>query len=76
MKASESTPQGQWYESTKNGTKVRVLWDAKRELPLQVLSQSHNGSRSTVVKPMDSPIKNPWDSTNKFEQKDYSDFLD
>lgn len=76
MKASESTPQGQWYESTKNGTKVRVLWDARRELPLQVISQSHNGSRSTMVKVLDSFIKNPWDSTSKFEQKYYSDFLD
>ncbi|PQA79943.1 hypothetical protein C5F52_27465 [Limnohabitans sp. TS-CS-82] len=76
MKASESTSQGQWYESAKNGNKVRVLWDAKREMPLQVVSQGPNGSRSTMVKVLGSVVKNPWDTANKFVQKDYSDFLD
>lgn len=76
MKASESTPQGQWYESAKNGNKVRVLWDAKREIPLQVFSQGPNGYRSTTVKPLSLPIKNPWGVTSKYVKKDYSDFLD
>jgi hypothetical protein len=75
MKASESTPQGQWYESAKKGNKVRVLWDTKREIPLQVISQGPNGSRSTTVKDL-ATIKNPWDATSQFPRKDYSDFLD
>jgi len=75
MKASESSPQGQWYESEKKGNKVRVLWDAKREIPLQVISQGLNGSRSTTVKQL-AAIKNPWEVTNQFSKKDYSDFLD
>lgn len=75
MKASGSTPQGQWYESEKKGNKVRVLWDAKREIPLQVISQGHNGSRSTTVKEL-AAIKNPWNVTGQFSRKDYSDFLD
>jgi hypothetical protein len=76
MKAGESTSQGQWYESSKNGNKVRVLWDAKREMPLEVISQGPNGSRSTMVKSLGVAIKSPWAMTSKFAQKDYSDFLD
>lgn len=76
MKAGEITSQGQWYENSKNGSKVRVLWDAKGEMPLQVISQGPNGSRSTMVKPLSAAIKNPWVITSKFAQKDYSDFLD
>jgi hypothetical protein len=76
LKAGESTPQGQWFENTKGRNSVRVLWDAKREMPLQVLSQGTNGNRSTTVKVLSTAMKNPWDVTKKFAQKEYSDFLD
>lgn len=76
LKAGESTPQGQWFENTKGRNSVRVLWDAKREMPLQVLSTGANGSRSTTIKVLSTAIKNPWNVTKKFAQKDYSDFLD
>lgn len=76
MKAVERTTQGQWYENTKNGNKVRILWDTQREMPLQVTTQGLNGSRTTTVKVLSNPTKKPWDSTTKYAQKDYSDFLD
>ena len=76
LKPGEVTPQGQWFENTKGRNSVRVLWDVKREMPLQVLSQSPNGNRTTTVKVLSTSVKNPWDVTKKFDQKDYSDFLD
>jgi hypothetical protein len=76
LKAGETTPQGQWFENTKGRNSVRVLWDAKREIPLQVLSQGVNGNRSTIVKVLHTAAKNPWDVAKTFAQKDYSDFLD
>jgi len=78
LKAGETTPQGQWYENAKGANTVRVLWDAKREIPLQVMSQSDQGraSRSTTVRVLGTVIKSPWQVTQKFTQKEYSDFLD
>lgn len=78
MKAGETTPQGQWYEDAKGANKIRVLWDEKRAMPLQVVSQSDQGraTRTTTVRVMDAMTKNPWNMTQKFSQKDYSDFLD
>ncbi len=76
LKAGETTSQGQWFENQKGRNSVRVLWDAKREMPLQVLSQGPTGKRSTIVKVLSSTAKTPWDVTKKFSQKEYSDFLD
>lgn len=76
LKPGEITPQGQWFENAKGRNSVRVLWDAKREMPLQVLSQGANGNRSTTAKVLSAAAKSPWDVTKKFAQKDYSDFLD
>jgi hypothetical protein len=78
LKAGENTPQGQWFENAKGANTVRVLWDAKREIPLQVISQSDQGrsNRSTTVRVMNAMVSNPWTVTQKFAQKEYSDFLD
>jgi len=76
LKPGETTSQGQWFENTKGRNSVRVLWDAKREIPLQVVSQGANSNRSTTVKVLSAAAKSPWDVTKKFAQKDYSDFLD
>jgi len=78
LKAAESTPQGQWFENAKGANTIRVLWDAKREIPLQVISRSDQGrsNRSTTVRILNTMTQNPWGVTQKFSQKDYSDFLD
>lgn len=79
LKASNTTAQGQWFESTTPGApQVRVLWDAKLEVPLQVVTRSADGasSRTTTVRVLQGAEKAPWQATTTFATKDYSDFLD
>lgn len=77
---STAQSQGQWFESLaqSGANRVRVLWDAKLELPLQVQSRSANGSseRTTTVRVLSAGSKTPWTSASSYAVKDYSDFLD
>jgi hypothetical protein len=80
LQPGSKTAQGQWYASpAAPGTgQVRVLWDAQRAVPLQVLTRSADGlsSRSTTVRLLPDTDKAPWRATTAFAEKDYSDFLD
>jgi hypothetical protein len=80
LKPAAKAGDGQWFESPKaqGANQVRVLWDAKLEVPMQVLTRSANGlsSRSTTVRLLKSADKAPWQSTTGYAVKDYSDFLD
>jgi hypothetical protein len=68
----------QWFENVKPGldNKVRILWSAKNEIPLKVISQSRMATRTTTVRVLNTSPSKPWQATNKFASKDYSDFLD
>lgn len=72
--------EARWFESppSTDRQQVRVLWDAKLEVPLQVQTRSANGlaSRSTTVRLLASADKTPWQTTRHYTVKDYSDFLD
>jgi hypothetical protein len=80
LKPAGKNSEGQWFESPKadGANQVRVLWDAKLEVPLQVQTKSANGlsSRSTTVRVLKSADKAPWQATAGYATKDYSDFLD
>lgn len=68
----------QWFENAKGAadTKVRILWSAKYEIPLKVISQSRTATRTTTTKILSVAPTKPWQAVSKFATKDYSDFLD
>lgn len=80
LKPAAKDGEAQWFESPKadDGNQVRVLWDRKLEVPLQVQTRSGDGlsSRSTTVRVLTSANKTPWLATAHYAAKDYSDFLD
>jgi hypothetical protein len=80
LKPSETKGEGQWYESppSHKNNRVRVLWNAEKEIPLKVISLSPNGlsSRTTTVRVLNQSPAKPWEAVGTFMTKDYSDFLD
>jgi hypothetical protein len=80
LKPGEASGPARWFETVvKPGVnKVRVLWDAKLELPLQVQSVSSNGlvKRQTQVRVLRAGQAKPWAATSSYSVKDYADFLD
>lgn len=80
LEAADKTSDGLWYVSSalqKNG-RLRVLWNAQLQVPMQVEFTSGNGdtTRSTSVRILKETQSSPWLATKKYQVKDYTDFLD
>lgn len=67
-----------WYEQKGPRQFLRVLWDARHQLPLCIESGTHDGTRftRTEVLPRPLPARLPWAETVGFAKKDYVDLLD
>lgn len=70
---------GGWYESAGAERVVRVLWDARAEVPRRVESTARAGNsrRLMVAEPIPAPRNPPWLRVgSSYQQKEYSDYLD
>ena len=64
------------YTSAKAGAKVTVRWSPKDGAPLAVESSTPTSQRKTTVQVLAKATQTPWQRTNGYTSKDYSDYLD
>ena len=55
---------------------VKVVWNAKLQIPVSVESNDKTSRRHTLVQVVSNSAARPWDKLQGFTQKDYSDYLD
>jgi hypothetical protein len=79
MKRTSAIAGAQWHECTSGGNYQRVLWDAKRQIPLQIESGDKAGTfyRRVDVTPA-GRLQNvlPWTAQGGYLRREYADFLD
>lgn len=67
----------QWYETTKDGRYLRVLWDAKLAIPRRMESGQVDGTQQhTIQIDIQPTTAMPWLALKGYQEKEYSDFLD
>ena len=76
MKAAKPAGDLTTYTLDKPDGKLKVVWNAKLQLPVQVESSDTISRRQTRVQVLASPVSLPWNKLQGFTQKDYSDYLD
>ncbi|MDB5730932.1 MAG: hypothetical protein JWQ03_827 [Variovorax sp.] len=78
MTPGPRTSQGRWYSQAGNGGQMRLLWNDRLQLPMQIESQDVRGlsRKVTRVQAIPAPRTLPWTGLNGYATKDYSDFLD
>ena len=64
------------YVQAEQGRSVKVVWNAKLQMPVSVESNDKTSRRQTLVQVVSSSPARPWDKLKGFTQKDYSDYLD
>lgn len=64
------------YTLTDKERNLKVVWNAKLQLPVRVESSDKTLRRQTMVQVLGSPAALPWEKLRDFTQKDYSDYLD
>lgn len=77
--SKRAAPVGsQWYEGTKDGNYLRILWDAAESFPRRVESGNAVGTQQRMmqVDVVPTPKQLPWQTLKGYQEKDYSDFLD
>lgn len=78
--SGKAAPAGaRWHELTRDGVYQRVLWDARRMIPLLVETGDTKGSfrerMEVKVQPGLTKVS-PWTNLKGYAQKEYADFLD
>ena len=78
MTPGPRTPQGQWYSRAGTGGQMRLLWNDRLQLPMQIESQDARGlsRKVTRVRAIPAPRTLPWTGLDGYATKDYADFLD
>jgi hypothetical protein len=80
LSTKTSTVSGaHWYEQQKNGVFQRVLWDEVNMIPLEIETGKRDGTvfrKVTVTVTAKDQVDSPWQKTQGYQQKEYSDFLD
>jgi hypothetical protein len=76
MKAAKVAGDLTTYTLDEPGRKLKVVWNAKLQLPVRVESNDESSRRQTTVQVLGAPASLPWDKLQGFTQKDYSDYLD
>ena len=67
----------QWYETTKDGRYLRVLWDTKLAIPRRMESGQVDGTQQHTIQIDIQPTTvMPWLALKAYQEKEYSDFLD
>ena len=64
------------YTLTEIDRAVKVVWNAKLQVPVSVESNDKTSRRQTLVQVVNSSPARPWEKLQGFTQKDYSDYLD
>jgi len=64
------------YVQTEKERSVKVVWNAKLQMPVSVESNDKTSRRQTLVQVVSSAPARPWEKLQGFTQKDYSDYLD
>ena len=76
MKAGPVVGDLTTYTLVEKDRMLKVVWNAKLQIPMRVESSDASSRRQTVVQVLGAPASRPWDRLQGFTQKDYSDYLD
>ena len=76
MKAGPTVGDLTPYTLAEKDRNLKVVWNAKLQVPMLVESSDKSSRRQTVVQVLGTPASRPWDKLQGFTQKDYSDYLD
>ena len=76
MKASATVGGLTTYTLIETDRAVKVVWNAKLQMPVSVESNDKTSRRQTLAQVVSSPPVRPWEKLQGFTQKDYSDYLD
>ena len=64
------------YTLAENGRNLKVVWNAKLQMPTLVQSWDKSSRRETMVEVGEAPTGLPWEKVKAYSSKDYSDYLD
>ena len=64
------------YTLAENGRNLKVVWNAKLQMPTLVQSWDKSSRRETVAEVAEAPTSLPWEKVKAYSSKDYSDYLD
>ena len=64
------------YTLAENGRNLKVVWNAKLQMPTLVQSWDKSSRRKTVPEVAEAPTSLPWEKVKAYSSKDYSDYLD
>jgi hypothetical protein len=64
------------YMSADKARQLRVVWNDRLKIPVLVESISGASSKRTVVQIQAPATTLPWQATQRYTRKDYSDYLD
>lgn len=76
MKAGPVAGELTTYTLVEKDRMLKVVWNAKLQIPMRVESSDASSRRQTVVRVLAGEASRPWDKLQGFTQKDYSDYLD
>ena len=76
MKAGVGAGDLTTYTLVEQDRTVKVIWNARLQIPVSVESADKNTRRETIVKVVKKSSSRPWDKLEGFTRKDYSDYLD
>ena len=76
MKAGPAAGDLTTYTLAEKDRKLKVVWNAKLQIPMLVESSDKSSRRQTVVQVLGIAAPRPWDKLQGFTPKDYSDYLD
>ena len=76
MKAGPVAGDLTTYTLVEKDRMLKVVWNAKLQIPMRVESSDASSHRQTVVRVLGAEASRPWDKLQGFTQKDYSDYLD
>lgn len=76
MKPVKTTGDLTTYTVAEKGRNLKVVWNAKLQLPERVESGDESSRSETLVQVLGAPKSLPWEKLQGFMQKDYSDYLD
>lgn len=76
MKAGRVVGDLTTYTLAEKDCMLKVVWNAKLQVPVLVESSDKSSRRQTVVQVLGIAASRPWDKLQGFTQKDYTDYLD